>query len=35
VDHGWHRLFLMICGLSLLVLGALAVRLLGASPGDV
>jgi predicted MFS family arabinose efflux permease len=35
VDHGWHRLFLMICGLSLLVLGALAVRLLGASPDDV
>ena len=35
VDHGWHRLFLMICGLSLLVLGVLAVRLLGASPDDV
>ncbi len=35
VDHGWHRLFLMICGLSLLVLGALAVRLLGISPDDV
>jgi predicted MFS family arabinose efflux permease len=32
VDHGWHRLFLLICGLSLLALGALAVRLLGTSP---
>jgi len=34
VDHGWHRLFLAICGVSLLVLGAFAVRLLGASPVD-
>jgi predicted MFS family arabinose efflux permease len=34
VDHGWHRLFLAICGVSLLVLGALAVRLLGGSPVD-
>ena len=32
VDYGWHRLFLMICGLSLLGLGGLAVLLLGASP---
>ena len=32
VDHGWHRLFLMICGLSLLGLGGLAVLLLGATP---
>ena len=32
VDHGWHRLFLVICGLGLLVLGGLAVLLLGASP---
>jgi predicted MFS family arabinose efflux permease len=32
VDHGWHRLFLAICGVSLLVLGALAVRLLGGAP---
>ena len=34
VDHGWHRLFLASCGVSLLVLGAFAVRLLGASPVD-
>jgi predicted MFS family arabinose efflux permease len=34
VDHGWHRLFLAICGVSLLVLGAFAVRLLGVSPAD-
>jgi predicted MFS family arabinose efflux permease len=34
VDHGWHRLFLMICGVSLLVLGAFAVRLLEVSPAD-
>jgi predicted MFS family arabinose efflux permease len=33
VDHGWHRLFLVFCGVSLLALGALAVRLLGAAPG--
>jgi predicted MFS family arabinose efflux permease len=33
VDHGWHRLFLAVCGVSLLALGALAVRLLGAAPG--
>jgi predicted MFS family arabinose efflux permease len=32
VDHGWHRLFLAFCGVSLLALGALAVRLLGAAP---
>ena len=32
VDHGWHRLFLTFCGVSLLALGALAVRLLGAAP---
>ncbi len=32
VDHGWHRLFLAICGVSLLVLGIFAVRLLGAAP---
>jgi predicted MFS family arabinose efflux permease len=32
VEAGWHRLFLLICGLSLLFLGGLAVRLLGASP---
>jgi YNFM family putative membrane transporter len=35
VDHGWHRLFLAICGVSLLVLGAFAVRLLGAAPDTV
>ena len=35
VDHGWHRLFLAICGVSLLVLGAFAVRLLGAAPDAV
>ena len=29
VARGWHRLFLAICGVSLLALGALAVRLLG------
>lgn len=29
VDHGWHRLFLGICGVSLLGLGGAAVRLLG------
>ena len=34
VDHGWHRLFLAICGVSLLVLGAFAVRLLEVSPVD-
>ena len=34
VDQGWHRLFLLICGLGLLALGALAVRLLGVSPDD-
>jgi predicted MFS family arabinose efflux permease len=33
IDHGWHRLFLVTCGLSLLALGGLAVRLLGESPG--
>jgi len=33
VDHGWHRLFLAFCGVSLLALGAMAVRLLGATPG--
>ncbi len=32
VDHGWHRLFLAICGLSLLGLGAAATRLLDRSP---
>lgn len=32
IDHGWHRLFLATCGLSLVVLGALAVGLLGAPP---
>jgi predicted MFS family arabinose efflux permease len=32
IDHGWHRLFLATCGLSLLGLGALAVGLLGAGP---
>jgi predicted MFS family arabinose efflux permease len=35
VDHGWHRLFLAICGVSLLVLGGFAVRLLEVSPADV
>ena len=35
VDAGWHRLFLLICGLGLLLLGGLAVRLLGASPRAV
>ena len=34
VEHGWHRLFLMICGVSLLVLGGFAVRLLEVSPAD-
>ena len=33
VDHGWHRPFLAFCGMSLLALGAMAVRLLGATPG--
>jgi predicted MFS family arabinose efflux permease len=33
VDHGWHRPFLAFCGMSLLALGAIAVRLLGATPG--
>ena len=33
VEHGWHRLFLGICGVSLLGLGAVAVRLLGR-PSD-
>ena len=33
VDHGWHRMFLAFCGVSLLALGAMAVRLLGAAPG--
>ena len=33
VDHGWHRTFLAFCGVSLLALGAMAVRLLGAAPG--
>ncbi len=33
VDHGWHRVFLGICGLSLLGLGGLAVRLLAWGPG--
>jgi predicted MFS family arabinose efflux permease len=32
VDHGWHRLFLSICGLSLLALGAVSIRLLRRSP---
>jgi predicted MFS family arabinose efflux permease len=32
VDHGWHRLFLAICAVSLLSLGVLSVRLLGAAP---
>ncbi len=32
VDHGWHQLFLVICGLGLLVLGGLSALLLGASP---
>lgn len=32
VDHGWHRLFLGICGVSLLALGGVAVRLLGHAP---
>lgn len=32
VDHGWHRLFLAICGTSLVALGALAVGLLGVAP---
>jgi predicted MFS family arabinose efflux permease len=32
VDHGWHRLFLATCGVSLLGLGAVAVRLLGHAP---
>ena len=29
----WHRLFLAFCGVSLVALGVLAVRLLGAAPG--
>jgi predicted MFS family arabinose efflux permease len=33
VDHGWHRLFLAICGVSLLALGGFAVALLEAAPG--
>jgi predicted MFS family arabinose efflux permease len=33
VDAGWHRVFLAICGTSLLGLGGLAARLLGAAPG--
>jgi len=32
VDAGWHRAFLAICGVSLLGLGALAVRLLAVPP---
>ncbi|HZS34232.1 MAG TPA: MFS transporter [Methylomirabilota bacterium] len=32
VDAGWHRTFLAICGVSLLGLGALAVRLLAVPP---
>ena len=32
VDQGWHRLFLAICGLSLLGLGAVSVRLLRRAP---
>ena len=32
VDHGWHRLFLMICGVSLLGLGGFAAVLLEAAP---
>jgi predicted MFS family arabinose efflux permease len=32
VAHGWHRLFLGICGGSLLALGALALTLLGRAP---
>lgn len=32
VDHGWHQLFLVICGLGLLALGGLSALLLGASP---
>ena len=32
VAHGWHRLFLAICGGSLLALGALALTLLGRPP---
>jgi predicted MFS family arabinose efflux permease len=32
VDHGWHRLFLAICGVSLLGLGAVSVRLLRRPP---
>ena len=33
VDHGWHRLFLAICGTSLVAIGAVAVPLLGRAPG--
>jgi predicted MFS family arabinose efflux permease len=33
VDLGWHRLFLAICGVSLLGLAAVAVRLLARGPG--
>jgi hypothetical protein len=33
VDHGWQRLYLAFCGVSLHALGALAVRLPGATPG--
>jgi predicted MFS family arabinose efflux permease len=32
VDRGWHRLFLTSCGLSLLALGALAIRVLARPP---
>jgi len=35
VEHGWHRAFLLVCGVSLLVLGGLAVGLLGAAPDPV
>jgi predicted MFS family arabinose efflux permease len=35
VEHGWHRLFLSICGLTLLGLGALAVQLLRRAPEAV
>ena len=33
VDHGWHRLFLAICGTSLVAIGAVVVPLLGRAPG--
>jgi predicted MFS family arabinose efflux permease len=32
VDYGWHRVFLAICGVSLVGLGGLAVLFLGAAP---